>query len=425
MSATKSNISEDNHSLADNAKAEELTKAFQAFLMGPLQKASLKFEGLKEELENRNDRINKLEGQITSAEKQVEAIQESEEERTKSVEQLQTELEGRFNGLEAKFDEICSHLKRIESHLSPVKAVKAIVPEEVGLDIQGLIAQARAKEQQNIKDDKKSIEVSLKNAGSWLERGEKLQLMIKDAAGSGDEAIANSGKLMESFPEELKTGLGSSQQGLNIIGRMLQRLVNQDDRLNNLVEKIELADSLKELDEDEWIELLKGETDEKSAQKKINKKLDVIGRSNYKLVSKSGELASERQKTWLDFVEKQVLPILDGINDGKNHISILIDELMKQHQQSESKLTEWFNTYFTLSSGILTMLNDMGVYRMEVEPGMMIDFERHEPSAVEADSEMENEQIKEISRDGYEYSAHNGNRQTLRVARVVVVKNID
>ena len=56
---------------------------------------------------------------------------------------------------------------------------------------------------------------------------------------------------------------------------------------------------------------------------------------------------------------------------------------------------------------------------------MMIDFERHEPSSVEADPGMENEQIKEISRDGYEYVEHNGNRQTLRVARVVVIKNDD
>jgi molecular chaperone GrpE (heat shock protein) len=71
------------------------------------------------------------------------------------------------------------------------------------------------------------------------------------------------------------------------------------------------------------------------------------------------------------------------------------------------------------------MLNDIGVYRMDIEPGMMIDFERHEPSSVEADPEMENEQIKEISRDGYEYADHKGNQQTLRVARVVVIKNDD
>jgi hypothetical protein len=38
---------------------------------------------------------------------------------------------------------------------------------------------------------------------------------------------------------------------------------------------------------------------------------------------------------------------------------------------------------------------------------------------------MENEQIKEISRDGYEYVNRNGDRQTLRVVRVVVIKNND
>ena len=393
MSATKKNISEDNQSLHDDEKAEEVTKAFQAFVLEPLQKVSLKIEGLKAELENRDDRINKL--------------------------------EERFKELEAKFDEICSHLKQIESQPYPVKADKEIVPKEPVLDIQGLIAQAKAEEQESIKDDEKSIKLCLKNAEFWLERGKRLKLMIKEAADATDEVIANSNEILESLSKELKKALESSQQGLNIIGRMLQRLVNQDDRLKSLVEEIELADNLKELEEDEWMKLMEGEMNEKSAQKKINKNLDIIRRSNYKLVSKAGDLADKRQKTWLDFIGKQVLPILDGIIDGKNPTSILIDELTEQYQESESKLSEWFNTYFTLSSTILTMLNDLGVYRMDIEPGMMIDFERHEPSSVEADPVMENEQIKEISRDGYEYVAHNGNRQTLRVARVVVIKNND
>jgi hypothetical protein len=393
MSATKNNISEDNQSLPDDEKAEEVTKAFQAFVMEPLKKVSLKIEGLKAELENRDDRINKL--------------------------------EERFKELEAKFDEICSHLKQIESQPSPVKTDKEIVSKEPVLDIQGLIAQAKAEEQESIKDDEKSIKLCLKNAEFWLERGKRLKLMIKEAADATDDVIANSNEILESLSKELKKALESSQQGLNIIGRMLQRLVNQDDRLKSLVEEIELADNLKELEEDEWMKLMEGEMNENSAQKKINKNLDIIRRSNYKLVSKAGDLAEKRQKTWLDFIGKQVLPILDGIIDGKNPTSILIDELMEQYQESESKLSEWFNTYFTLSSTILTMLNDLGVYRMDIEPGMMIDFERHEPSSVEADPVMENEQIKEISRDGYEYVAHNGNRQTLRVARVVVIKNND
>ena len=393
MSATKTNISEDNQSLPDNEKAKEVTRAFEAFVTEPLQKVSLKIDGFEAELENRDDRINTL--------------------------------EERIKVLETKFDEICAHLKQMESQLNPAAADKEIVLKDLVLDIQGLIAQAKAEAQENIKDDQKSIELYLKKAEFWLERGERLIPMIKEAAGATDKVIANSNKILESLPAELNKALGSSQQGLNIIGRMLQRLVNQDDRLQSLVEKIESADNLKALEEDEWMRLLEGEMDEKSAQKKISRNLDIIRRSNYKLVSKAGELADKRQKTWLDFIGKQVLPILDGIIDGKNHTSILVDELREQYQESDSKISEWYNTYLTLSSTILTMLNDLSVYRMDIEPGMKIDFERHEPSSVEADPGMENEQIKEISRDGYDYVEHNGNRQTLRVARVVVIKNND
>jgi len=393
MNDTKKDISENKQGLPADGKAEEVTKAFQAFLMEPLHEVSLKMEGLEAELEKRDDRINKLAEQV--------------------------------NGLEAKFDEICSHLKQIESQPHPVTAAKEKVIEEPVLDIQGLIAQAKAEAQENTKEDQKSIELCLKNTGFWLERGEKLTLMIKEAADATDEIIANSNETLESLPDELQKTLASSQQGLNIIGRMLQRLIKQDDRLTSLVAEIESTDNLKEIEEDEWIQLLEGETNEKSAQKKINKILETIRRSNYKLVSQAGELAEKRQKAWVDFIGTQVLPILDGIIDGKNHTSILIDELREQYQESESKLSEWFNTYFKLSSTFLTRLNDIGVSRMEIEPGMMIDFECQEPSSVEADPAMDNEQIKEISRDGYEYVAHNGNRQMLRVARVVVIKNDD
>jgi molecular chaperone GrpE (heat shock protein) len=393
MKTTKKNMSEDDQRLPDDENAEGVTKAFQAFVMAPLHALSLKVEGLEADLANRDDRIDNL--------------------------------EKRVKALEAKLDEIGSHLKQAASQRLPEKDDEEIVPKEHVLDIQGLIAEARAEEQETIKDDEKSIEQCLKNAGFWRERGEGLQRMIKTAADATGEVIANSNKILESLPKELKKTLKSSQQGLNIIGRMLQRLINQDDRLKSLAEKIELNDSLKWLEEDEWLKFLEGEKDEKSARNKIKKKLNSIRRSNYKLVSQAGELADKRQKTWLDFIGKQVLPILDGIIEGKNHTSILMDELLAQYQESESKLSEWFNTYSTLSDTILSMLNDLGVCRMDIEPGMTIDFERHEPSSVEADPEMENEQIKEISRDGYDYVGHNGSRQTLRVARVVVIKNND
>jgi len=385
----------ENPRLPDDANAEEVTKAFQSFVMEPIQKVSLKIDGFEAELEKCVNKVNRL--------------------------------EERVNELEAKFEEIYRHLKKVEPKPpSEVAGREAVAPpKEAALDINGIIAQVKAEEQKRLSEDQQAIEQCLENAGYWLEHGKRLNLKIKEAAASTDEVIANSNQILETLPEELNKELGSSQQGLNIIGRMLQRLIDQDGRLKSLAEEIELADKLHELGEDEWMNLLEGETDPKSAQKKINKKLDLTRRSNYKLVSQAGELADKRQKTWLDVVGKQVLPILDGIIDGKHHTSALVNDLMAQHQDAEPKLQAWFNTYVALSNALVTMLKDLDVHRMAVEPGMMIDFERHEPSSVEADPSMENEQIKEISRDGYEYVNHNGDRQTLRVARVVAIRNND
>jgi len=391
MNSTHKNTSEDNQSPPDDEKAVEVTKAFQAFVMEPLQTVSKRLEGLEADLENRDGRIDKV--------------------------------EQRIQALEAKFDEISSYLKQFKPLPEPAETDEEIVLKELVPDTRSLVARAMAEARQSFQDDQKRIALYLKNAEFWLERGQRMKPMIEQAAGATDEVIANSNQILENLPQEITKSLESSQQGLNIIGRMLQRLVNQDDRLESLTEEIELADNLKEITEDEWGKLLAGEKNEASAQKKITKKLDSIKKSNYKLVSQAGELADKRQKRWLDFIGKQVLPILDGIVDGKKHTSVLIDEIRAQSQESESILDDWYDTYATLSRTMLTMLDDLGVCRMDIAPGMMIDFERHEPASVEADPAMENEQIKEISRDGYDYVAPDGDRQTLRVARVVVVKN--
>lgn len=397
MNTTKENMSGDNQSPSDDEKAVEVTKAFQAFVSDPFQKVSLRLEGLEDKVANRDDRLKKL--------------------------------EERLGDLEAKFVEISLHLKQLESQLQPAQAVEeadeAVVLEESGFDPRGLIVQAMAEALNSFEDDQNTIEQYRTAAGFWLERGQKLKSMITETAAAIDGGIAGSNKIRENLPEDLAKALENSQQGLNIIGRMLQRLVNQGDRLESLAEDIEIGNDLRDLSEDEWLGLLEGEQDQASAQKKISMNLGRIKKSNYQLVSKAGELAEKRQKSWLDFIGKQVLPVLDGIVDGKNHTSNLIADLKKQFQESESPLLEWFKTYSTLSSTLLSMLNELGVYRMDITPGMMIDFERHEPSSVETDPEMESEQIKEISRDGYDYVAQNGNRQTLRIARVVVIKNND
>ena len=99
MNTTKENTSEDNQSLPVDENAVEVTKAFQAFVMEPLQKVSARLEGLEAELKNRDDRINKC--------------------------------EERIQALEAKLDKISSHLKQVASQLDPAKADEEIVLKEL------------------------------------------------------------------------------------------------------------------------------------------------------------------------------------------------------------------------------------------------------------------------------------------------------
>lgn len=266
MNTTKENMSGDNQSPSDDEKAVEVTKAFQAFVSEPFQKVSLRLEGLEDKVANRDDRLKKL--------------------------------EERLGDLEAKFVEISLHLKQLESQLQPAQAVEeadeAVVLEESGFDPRGLIVQAMAEALNSFEDDQNTIEQYRTAAGFWLERGQKLKSMITETAAAIDGGIAGSNKIRENLPEDLAKALENSQQGLNIIGRMLQRLVNQGDRLESLAEDIEIGNDLRDLSEDEWLGLLEGEQDQASAQKKISMNLGRIKKSNYQLVSKAGELAEKR-----------------------------------------------------------------------------------------------------------------------------------
>ena len=80
MNTTKKDTAEDKPQLPGDENAAEVTKAFQAFVMEPLQKVTKRLEGLEAESAHRDDRIS--------------------------------EFEERIKALETKFDELSAHQKR-------------------------------------------------------------------------------------------------------------------------------------------------------------------------------------------------------------------------------------------------------------------------------------------------------------------------
>ncbi len=178
------------------------------------------------------------------------------------------------------------------------------------------------------------------------------------------------------------------------------------------------------LDKEAIAEIVRQQEDEDSAQKAIKQKLIKIGNERWQIVSQNREEAKSQQKKWLQFVDRKILPILDGIDDGKKYSQQLIEELKNQYSQDKESLKSWFETYDKLRTKSIDMLKEVQVYLIKIEVGKPVDYDRHEPFDVQFDEEKDDESIKEIIRQGYEYTTpiNNEKKFVLRPAQVVVVK---
>lgn len=402
------------------AEADPKTEGLQESKAGPQEsgdpiiEVSTKIDDLYEEFKALIARLEKIEKQFSRLEK-AEKIPESPAEVEKSNEAASRVLK---KSETEKSEEVNLEDTGKESVLKDQESAQTRE-----LNIEELIAQAKKREKKNLDEDKKIVEINLRHARFWEAQGKKLKSEIQKVENRATDIIDSSKAILETLPPGLKDELQNSQEGLNIVGRMLKRLVDPGDRLNELTKGVVSTGTWKELQENEWEKVLENETTEESALRAINKRLNVTGRENYRIVSSLNEMAEKRQKMCLSFFERQVLPILDGVNDGKKHLIQRIGELKEEYPEKVSGLNDWFKAYTDLQDELTKLLEKMGVYRMVIEPGTKIDFESHEPFGVEPDPEMEDEQIKEIIREGYEYTTQDGNRQVLRAAQVVVVKN--
>ena len=218
--------------------------------------------------------------------------------------------------------------------------------------------------------------------------------------------------------------LAGREEGLDLIVKMLTRLQEHPfipDGITELADVVPLPSCKAE---DEWKNLLSKETDETSARKLITVRLRQAANERYQVVARQRELAEGRRKSVLNFVEKQVFPIIDAVDDGQRYSEDLVSQACGEYPEWEEPLKRWFHAYRVMRDVLLEMLQEVGVHTMEVKLGTAIDYDRHEPFDVEADPSLGNECIKAVTRSGYEYFPRDeGEVRVLRAAQVVVVKN--
>ena len=287
------------------------------------------------------------------------------------------------------------------------------------LDLQSLVRKCLAQEEANLTEDQHNLDGYNREAQNWTSQGKALLEGMQPTVQACNAILSSCKQVQASLPPKLQEKLQGRQEGLDLISKMLERLLGQ---AAGLAEDEPLESPLPS--QPDLMALLTDETNEESARKVLDKQLKVIGNERWQLITKTRNSAQERRQRFLHFVEKRVLPVLDGLDNGEQNSKSLISQMKTDHPDLAESLTQWFETYSVLRQELMNLLNQVGVHLMEVKTVTPIDYERHEPFDVESDDTgLQDEDIKEVVRKGYEYALDSNTRTVLRAAQVIVVKN--
>lgn len=285
-----------------------------------------------------------------------------------------------------------------------------------------LVEELLAQQQVDFTEDQQKFESCSKDAAYWIDVRDHLFQEVNSSILETEKIFKGYLTTYDEFPPEIQQALNGSDNGLKIIQRMIGRLLEQAAPLSELsvLEELPLLP-----DQTELLLAVEKEQDIESTEKKLRKLLKDLGNQRWDILSNGTDTVKSYRKEFIRFIEKRVLNIVDGIESGENNSLSLIASLKDTNIDQSENLALWFSTYSSLKDLLIQILEKVHIFKMEVEIGTPIDYEKHEPFDVEVDESLKNEDIKELIRSGYEYIPEQSPRSVLRPAQVVVVKNLE
>lgn len=280
----------------------------------------------------------------------------------------------------------------------------------------------------SVKDQEEMATYQL-SAMEWATKAKKIQEGLPDIVCRCNEILQRADLARQNISgqsdkfRELITG---RHEGFElIVNRMISRL---PEKAKSLTDDKTLETKLPHMDLSEWQDLLNGSDSVEEANKKVASRQKQLGTERYRILARWREESDKKRKNILGFVERQVLPALDGIGDGERHSETIVRQIQEASEsqgiETYTGLILWFATYEALRVEIFKLLDEAGIRRLDVKRGDKIDYDRHEPFDVEKDMELENEYVKEVIRDGFEYWMEEDKvHRVLRPAQVIIVKN--
>ena len=372
-----------------------------------------------------NDKNIPLNQKVEEKEQQILAENKSLKQ---EVEELKVQIEVKDNEITEKdqiVEDKTQEIENIQEEIARLKEENEAKDREIERlknPLLMLIDQKLEEQKNDLEEDRQELASYREQVQKWTTRNQTLQEGIKLTVEQTDKILSQSSEIKNKLPQPLQEQLQKRQEGLNLIGKMLGRLQEQ---INANIEEPAELEELPTVSEQELKSLLDSESDEELGKKAIAKKFKEVGTQRWKIVAQQRDLAEKLRKKWLNIIDKKILPIIDGIDDGAKFSDNLIQQLKTENSEQATELDNWFGTYHGLRGLFLDMLASVGVHPMIVKTGEQIDYNRHEPFDVQSDPNLNNEDVKEVTRQGYEYEpeAEGQEMLVLRSAQVVVVKN--
>ena len=313
--------------------------------------------------------------------------------------------------------------KRSVETAATIEASQAIEAEENQVCIDELLATGIAADAGAVASECKAMSLALRESRCWVEKQRELNRVLERMV-AGFTGVLRKFELQDqALSPEIRDELSSRAEGIRLCGRMLTRAHTRSSKAadeSGSFDDIEIPVALR-------LETLSAKVDEKprdEVEKTIETYLKKRRIDNNRRISDIRQRANSAEKTLLSVIERQVLPVIDGLDEGKKIGIATIESLIERFPEVKDKLLGWFRIYDVLISGMERELTRVGVQAFAANPGDAIDYDRYEPIDVEEDTNFGDEQIKETLRRGYLIRGiEDGQEYVIRPGQVVIVKN--
>lgn len=360
---------------------------------------------LKNEMQNEDKQELKCEGK-----RDVENNTQNEEEQSKNTESCNNE-EVKFEydrkkQISKNEDEVTMEDKEESAKdIKIIEEVEAVTNEEKVNDENVESKDDLHKYKYQIEEDIIAYERNVVSYKEWDVNRKELVLISKKTFDKVNSIIEKfneeiSKKLVKLSDEDKKL-IENRIKGINMINKMSKNVLNNG--MSKLSEKEILDFSNIGISND--------------INNKEENEIRIILNENYSIITYVESQKSNLINIYFNFVEGNLLPIIDGIESGISFVKSSIKEIIK---------SEVLPIYMQLKMCFEQLLLSINVIKIEINLKTKIDFSYCEVLDIEeTEDEYLDETIESVVRNGYEYSKDIygvGHNHIIRQAQIVVYK---